>query len=144
MGKETFHYETVIDAQLDEVWGFFSTADNLVKITRLPKITLLSNPETIQGNTIKMKIGVAGVSVMWEALIEEVKAPHFFIDKAIKPPFPFTAWKHIHAFEQSGERVLMKDTVEYEATIPTFIVNKLLTKMFRDRGKAVKQLTRAM
>ncbi len=78
MTRLTFTYETIIEAPIDETWTFFSTADNLARMTTFPKVSIQSNPVTATGNLIKMELKVAGFSIEWHSLIEEVKPQHFF------------------------------------------------------------------
>ncbi|MDV2683257.1 hypothetical protein RYX56_02605 [Alkalihalophilus lindianensis] len=67
MNTYLFTHETKVEARLEEVWSFFFTAENLVKITDFPTITLHSNPLTSEGNTIQMKIGFGPIKANWHS-----------------------------------------------------------------------------
>ncbi|WP_368504684.1 hypothetical protein AB3N04_03140 [Alkalihalophilus sp. As8PL] len=138
MNTYLFTYETKIEASLEEVWSFFSTAENLVKITDFPTITLHSNPLTSEGNTIQMKIGVGPIKANWHSYIEEVKPLEYFIDVGVKVPFSIHSWRHKHAFVSLPNHTLMKDTVEIQSTLPSIILKTALKKMFTGREKAVQ------
>jgi len=139
MVKGTFHYETFMSRPLEEVWDFFSTAENLAKISSFPKVTILSNPKTIQGNNIEMKLNFLFFQKKWHAEITEVKEKSYFIDKGTLLSYPFTAWEHSHAFEVRNDGTLMKDTVIFSASLPAPIVRLFLRQMFRGRKKELNR-----
>ncbi|MCL7747141.1 SRPBCC family protein [Halalkalibacter alkaliphilus] len=138
MGLFAFTYKTVIDAPIEAVWTFFSTAENLAKITSFPRVTILSNPETVEGNTIKMKLHFAGLYVNWTSKVTYVQAPNCFIDKGVKLPFPITEWRHTHSFTENGSRTIMEDIVMFNAHLPTFVTRPILKAMFQGRELAIK------
>ncbi|TWI57880.1 SRPBCC family protein [Halalkalibacter nanhaiisediminis] len=137
MNVLVFRYTTVVKAPIEEVWRFFSTAENLATITAFPNVNILSNPETKTGNEIEMKLSVAGVGVKWISLIEEVEPPFRFVDTGLKLPFPFTEWRHEHAFAENGAETIMTDTIMFRASMPSFITKALLENMFKGREKAI-------
>ncbi|MDT8861680.1 hypothetical protein N0O92_15790 [Alkalihalobacillus sp. MEB130] len=134
-----FTYKTRIEAPIEEVWAFFSTAENLAKITSFPKVSILSGPETRQGNLIQMQLRFVCFSLKWESLIKEVQAPHFFIDKGVKLPFPFLEWQHKHVFHVKGEYTIMEDIVEFRSVVPSYLTKPLLLSLFRGREKAIRK-----
>ncbi len=140
MSLLTFSYTTIVKAPIEEVWTFFSTAENLARITSFPKVTILSNPDTRTGNEIVMKLSVAGIGVKWVSLIEEVDAPHCFVDSGLKLPFPFTEWKHEHAFVENEDETIMKDTIKCKAILPSYVTKAILENMFKGREKAIARV----
>ncbi|MBP3951195.1 SRPBCC family protein [Bacillus suaedae] len=141
--KYTFTYKTTIEAPIDDVWDFFSTAENLAKITSFPKIKIESDPRTMQGNEIVMSLGFSLIRMKWISLIEDVEAPLLFVDKGLVMPFPFTYWKHKHAFERYEDRpdkTLMTDSLVVEAYLPEKLIHLFLNQMFKGREKALKEV----
>ncbi|MFC0473567.1 hypothetical protein ACFFHM_24430 [Halalkalibacter kiskunsagensis] len=132
-----FTYRTVVKASIDDVWSFFATAENLAQITTFPKINIQSDPETKQGNVIVMKLGLAGFYVKWTSLISEVNAPHYFIDKGIQLPLPFTEWTHKHSFTASGTDTIIEDTVIFKSFVPSLITKPMLVNLFRGRELSI-------
>ncbi|WP_096201150.1 SRPBCC family protein [Bacillus sp. FJAT-45350] len=139
MGKHTFYYETYIDSHIDNVWDFFSTAENLAKITSFPKVRILSNPATVKGNIIEMELNFRLFKMAWSSDITEVVEKSYFIDVGKVVPFPFKEWRHVHAFEEKGNGTLMKDTVTYEAIMPGLFVQQFLKGMFSSREKEIRK-----
>lgn len=133
MTKKVFSYETVLESPLTEVWDFFQSIDNVTRITSFPKVTVVSStPEAFV-------LEFDGIINKWKWYGEIVKSEEkvCFIDVNVKPPFPFKSWRHTHTFEQKDNATKMKDTVEYESAIPSFLINVLLQKMFKDREKGL-------
>ncbi|GAE24818.1 hypothetical protein JCM9140_770 [Halalkalibacter wakoensis JCM 9140] len=139
MDHLVFTYRTHIHAPIETVWNFFSTADNLAKITTFPKVTILTNPSTTKGNTILMKLNFFFLSAHWASVIEDVEAPHFFIDKGEKIPFPFKEWHHKHRFYSLGSQTVMEDIVTFKAWVPSYISKPILTNMFKEREEAIRK-----
>ncbi|WP_051556640.1 SRPBCC family protein [Alkalihalobacterium bogoriense] len=137
IGKSIFTYKTIIHAQKSEVWHFFSTADNLAKITSFPKVRITSDPETKKGNRIVMELQFLFFTFHWTANITAV-TEDYFIDEAIKVPFPLIAWKHKHCLHEENGVTVMTDTVEYESSIPSFLLKPFIYGMFQNRKKAIQ------
>ncbi len=136
----SFSYNTTLHANLDEVWTLFSSAENLVRVTRFPKISLHSDPSTVKGNHLELELNFVLFRLNWRLIILDVQAKSFFIDEALRIPFPFRAWRHTHSFAQVGESTVMTDKVEFEAYVPALLVRLLLRGMFMDRERAIKNL----
>ncbi|WP_227935028.1 SRPBCC family protein [Alkalihalobacillus deserti] len=138
MTSFVYTYQTIINAPIEDVWSFFSSATNLSKITSFPKIEVTSDLRTMEGNKMEMKLGFAGVRMKWISLIHDVDAPTQFVDTGIKLPFPFTEWKHIHAFTSQGNQTVMDDQVRCSTVLPSFMVKPLVNNMFKGREQAIK------
>ncbi|MCM2677760.1 SRPBCC family protein [Alkalicoccobacillus plakortidis] len=138
MDRLIYTYKTTIDAPTKQVWDFFQDPLNLARIQRFPKVNIKESGSK-EGSQIKMKIGYLGIGVNWHATIETVKKPHYFIDTAEKPPFPFTYWRHTHRFTVEDGKSVMIDEVEFAAKLPSTITNKLLTYMFQSREKQITE-----
>ncbi|KHF41790.1 SRPBCC family protein [Halalkalibacter okhensis] len=138
MGSLVFTYRTIIDAPIEQVWAFFSTADNLAKITTFPKVTILSNPETVEGNIIHLKLQVALLSVNWTSRISKVDHLSCFLDQGEDLPFPFTEWSHLHNFTKFGAHTIMEDVVNFKAKVPSCVTRPILQVLFKGRESAIK------
>ncbi|MDQ0205640.1 SRPBCC family protein [Alkalicoccobacillus murimartini] len=136
MDRLVYTYRTTIDAPMKKVWDFFQDPTNLARIQRFPKVNVKESGSD-EGSKVKLKIGYLGVGVNWDATIETVKKPHYFVDTAEKPPFPFTYWRHTHRFERENGKSVIIDELEFAARIPSAISSKLLTYMFQSREKQI-------
>lgn len=139
MFKGRYVYTTTLSSDLEHVWLFFQSAENLVRITRFPLVSIDSDPTVAQGKNIKLKLNFILFRLKWLLKIKEVEEKVFFIDEGLHVPFPFKKWQHIHSFSQKGNQTVMTDEIEFEAYLPAFIIRILLFGMFRDRGKVIQR-----
>ncbi|ARK29435.1 SRPBCC family protein [Halalkalibacter krulwichiae] len=135
-----FTYKTIIDAPIEKVWSFFSDAHNLTEITGFPKVKILSNSKTIEGNVIIMELRFGLLQTNWVSVIEGVKEFERFTDRAIILPFPFREWKHEHTFKRDGNRTVMEDKVYFSSVLPSVVTRSILTQMFKGREKSIQSL----
>ncbi|MBU9712341.1 SRPBCC family protein [Evansella tamaricis] len=143
MGNGTFEYISNFSkesTELHDLWRFFSSADNLAKITPFPKVIILSNPVTTIGNKIEMELNFYLFRLKWHSKIIDMKVESYFIDVGQKIPFPFRKWKHIHEFEVNEGVIQMRDIVEYEAYLPRQVISVLLWFMFSGRKKELMKV----
>ena len=104
-----------INATLDECWAFFSSPENLQKIT--PKsmgfeITDFDNQTMYEGQIIQYKISpLLGLKLNWVTEITKVKDKAYFIDEQRFGPYSF--WHHKHFFEATPSGVKMTDVIHY-------------------------------
>lgn len=140
MFSGTFNYITSMDHHIDEVWPFFSNANNLVRISSYPKVSLQANPSTVKGDRLHLILNFGLFRLNWLLVIQEVHERSFFVDEALRIPFPFRAWRHTHSFIQQSDSTVMQDKIEFESYVPAFIVLILLRRMFKDRERAIKKL----
>ena len=134
---------------LEEAWDFFSSPENLAKITpAYMEFTILNEvPEKITDDLlIKYRVRpLLGIPMKWVTLIKEVNAPVSFIDEQIKGPYKY--WSHLHTFRSIPGGTEIKDKVDY-ISLPGFpgkmadklIVNKKLNQIFEYREKVMKDL----
>jgi ligand-binding SRPBCC domain-containing protein len=141
--KLDFVYETTFEESLEEVWGFFETAENLVQITSFPKVKLLSDPSTREGNLIKMELQFPLLTLEWDSFISEMRRHDYFVDEGARLPFPFRTWKHTHRFYRRENLTMMEDRVELTAHVPAWMVRAFLISMFRQREVLTKAALKA-
>ena len=117
MAQHVLERSHVLPITLSEAWSFFSTPKNLARITPPEMGFVIREPfdnapaHTGQRITYTVK-PVLGIPLTWVTLIEDVQAPHRFVDTQLKGPY--TRWWHLHTFEEVEGGVLMRDRVEYE------------------------------
>jgi ligand-binding SRPBCC domain-containing protein len=149
--EHLFLAEQVIDRPMDEVFQFFSDAQNLQRITPpLLEFNILTPlPIKMQkGTLIDYRMKVRGIPMRWKTLIEEWTPPHRFTDTQLKGPYSF--WHHTHEFSALSEnRTLMKDRVRYRVgwgvigrVINHLVVKRDIEKIFAFRKSEIEKLFR--
>jgi ligand-binding SRPBCC domain-containing protein len=120
--------ETWIGRPLDEVFDFFSRAENLERITP-PwigfRIVTPGRVEMKAGARLEYKIRLHGISLGWITEIERWEPPFFFVDVQLKGPYKL--WRHTHAFAERDGGTAMTDTVEY--ALPFGIVGRIVNRL---------------
>ena len=118
---EEFKADVAVASPMEEVCGFFQTAQNLVTMTPPDqKVRIGAGGETPLHAGLEVRISVSpipGVRTGWLTRIEEVQPPGavggsaWFRDTQLKGPF--AVWNHRHDFEiiEGGCRVV--DTLRY-------------------------------
>ena len=104
-----------MDRPLEEVFAFFSDANNLEAITprQLKFCILTPGPIRLEaGARIDYQLTLYGVPVKWATLIERWEPPHEFVDVQLRGPYK--VWRHTHRFLAEGKGTRMIDDVAYE------------------------------
>lgn len=138
--------ECLIKKPIEEVFSFFSKAENLDLITpeELQFRILTPLPVNMQkGALIDYKIKIYGVPFKWRTEITEWLPPFKFVDTQIKGPY--SVWMHTHTFTPHPEGTIVKDEIEYlsrgwilEPFIQKLFVKKNLEHIFDYRQKKLK------
>jgi ligand-binding SRPBCC domain-containing protein len=115
--RYTLYREQHLACPIDTAWGFFSSPQNLSKITPEDMaFTVQSPPENrsiYEGMRIRYTVSpLLGIPLQWETLINQVDPYRSFTDFQIKGPYSY--WNHFHEFIPTASGVLVKDTVEYQ------------------------------
>lgn len=128
----TLFRQTLIPAPIDEVFQFFSKAENLNRITPadlqfniLPPLPLSMN----KGVLINYQIKLQGIPMKWKTEITHWSPPYSFQDTQLKGPY--LLWKHLHIFKAKGNSTVMTDKVYYR--VPGFIFEPLIYRFFVSR-----------
>jgi ligand-binding SRPBCC domain-containing protein len=100
--------------QGDAVFGFFSDAGNLEKLT--PPwlnfhILRQSTPDVREGTIIDYTLKIHGVPVKWKTLIADWRPGVSFVDTQLKGPY--SKWHHTHTFRKVPGGTLLGDEVIY-------------------------------
>lgn len=137
--KELLRYQ-FIDREPQEIFTFFSQAQNLEKLTPESmsfKMTHMSTPTIQEGSIIDYKLSVHGLPLKWKAKILEYVEGEYFIDEQLSGPY--SQWIHKHAFikARNGGTIVV-DHVHYK--IPMGFIGSLIAGPFikKDISKIFK------
>ncbi len=140
--------EQFIPKPLDDVWQFFSNAENLERLT--PKFLnfkiLTPCPiEMGKGAKIDYRIKLFGVPMNWRTEILAYEPKHMFIDNQMSGPY--ARWHHTHTFEAADGGTMMTDDVEYRVPLGPLgsiahglFVRRTLGQIFTYRRDAVTEI----
>ena len=118
-----------IRAPVEEVFSFFSRAENLNSITppwlRFQILTPL--PIIMEKQTrIDYSLHLFGFRFVWKTEITDWQPPYLFVDKQISGPYRY--WEHTHRFEKIRQGTQMEDIVRY--AVPGFVFAPLIHFFF--------------
>ncbi|MFP7654807.1 SRPBCC family protein [Chryseobacterium proteolyticum] len=123
--------EQQLYCDLETAWRFFSSANNLSKIT--PKnmnfivLTKLENDEIYEGMIIDYYVSpLLGIKMSWQTEIIQVSFQKSFTDFQKKGPYKL--WNHFHEFIPNEKGVLMRDTINYE--LPMGVLGEVAHGLF--------------
>jgi ligand-binding SRPBCC domain-containing protein len=131
-----------VPAPIEQVFEFFSQAENLERLTpAFLGFRILTPPPIVlrQGTIIDYRISLHGFPISWRSEITHWDPPHRFVDEQRRGPY--RVWKHVHDFERQGDGTRVIDRVEY-ATWGGALVNALfvgpdLRRIFSYRHSAL-------
>ena len=134
---------------LDEVFEFFSNAENLQKLTPDFLGFRILSPTPIQmraGTQIAYRLRLWGVTVRWLTLIEQWTPPVSFLDVQVRGPYQ--QWRHCHYFQPAPDGgTIMTDRVELQlpggplGTLAYYVlVRRALTDIFTYRAKVLERV----
>ncbi|MBI3234973.1 MAG: SRPBCC family protein [Bacteroidetes bacterium] len=142
-----FQSEITIDRTIDEVFEFFSNAENLNVLTPSNLHFTFITPTPIdikRGAIIDYRIKLFGVPVKWRTQITKWEPTACFADNQERGPFKL--WYHVHTFKAFGSQTIMTDTVHYLSPggilefIPHILfVKRQVHKIFEYREKAIQK-----
>ena len=142
MKPHCLEFKTKLHRPIDEVFAFFSNAENLNKITPLEVNFSILTPMPIKmqvGALIDYRIKLLGIPFFWRTQISVWEPTAYrFVDEQAKGPYVF--WRHEHTFEDKGNYVLMTDRLLYvspgwflEPFIDTYFVRPRIEKIWAYR-----------
>lgn len=110
----TLRFEFWVDAPIETVWQFHSSAKALEVLTppgrRMTPLT--DELDVVEGALHAFRFRERGFSAVWKARISNVRPPHRFVDTAEQSPFAY--WQHVHEFVALEGRTLVRDTITYK------------------------------
>jgi len=141
---------TIIAANLEQVWDFFSVPENLIKITPADMgfhiISEKNEKGIYAGQIIEYTVRpMLGIPLYWMTEITHVKWHEFFVDE--QRFGPFSMWHHQHHFHVKNGKVEMTDIVHYK--LPVWIlgsiahalfVKKKVANIFTVRNKKIEEI----
>jgi ligand-binding SRPBCC domain-containing protein len=142
--------EMLIRKPREEVFAFFSDAQNLERITPSFLRFHIVTPGPIAmraGTLIDYELRLYGVKFRWRTRIAAFEPPAFFVDEQLKGPY--RRWVHRHTFEEAPGGTLMRDRVEYELGFGPFgalahalFVRRSVERIFNYRNKTIEEIFR--
>lgn len=120
-----------INASLSEAWDFFSSPENLQKITPSHmEFRILSDIKGIKmfpGMIIEYIVKpLFGIPIKWVTEITHVENHKFFIDEQRFGPYKF--WHHLHRFKIVDDKLIMEDILHYK--LPFGFLGVLINRLF--------------
>lgn len=139
-----FTQETFIPRPLNDVFKFFSKAENLERLTP-PKLKfniLTATPIAMQkGALIEYRIRLLGLPFKWRTEITLWDPPVKFQDIQLKGPYK--KWQHTHRFKEVRNGTQMTDDVVYQlpfSAISALFVKKQIASIFAYRKEQLDTL----
>jgi ligand-binding SRPBCC domain-containing protein len=144
-------FETLMPTTLDKAWDFFSSPNNLAKITPPDMnfvVTSANGPDTkmYPGMIIIYKVSpLWGIKLNWMTEITQVKEKEYFVDE--QRFGPYALWHHEHRFREIKGGVHMTDILYY--AIPYGFIGRIangllvkgqIKKIFEYREEAIEHL----
>jgi len=140
--------EQIIPRPLEEVFRYFSGAENLETLTppflRFRILTELPIPMR-EGTHIEYSLRLYGFPIRWRTLIEAWEPGRRFVDVQVRGPYKL--WRHTHSFEAVPAGTLMRDTVDYAlpfgplgTLMHALLVRRTLDRIFTYRRQKIRAL----
>jgi len=130
---------------IDELWPFFASAENLVKITPPWLSFKILTPTPIDmhtGTLIDYRIGLKGIPMRWRSQITVWEPGQRFVDEQLKGPY--LKWHHEHTFEAVKGGTLCTDLVHYRVLMGWLmhglVVKRDLVKIFEYRQQILQEM----
>jgi ligand-binding SRPBCC domain-containing protein len=148
MKPHTIIRKTIIKRPLQEVFQFFSKAENLNLLTPAELEFKILTPLPIKmgaGALIDYKIKLNGIPFNWKTEICTWIENECFVDQQLKGPYRI--WHHTHAFKAIEGGTEMTDEVKYlspgwflEPIIQTLFIKKKVEGIFDYRNSKLKEI----
>jgi ligand-binding SRPBCC domain-containing protein len=132
---------------VDQVFEFFSKAENLEQITPPELHFQILTPRPIpmaQGTLIDYQLRLFGARFRWRTEITNWDPPHQFID--VQLTGPYREWVHTHRFIPTRLGTQIQDEVRYRLPLSPLgelafpVVRLQLSRIFSYRRAAVRRL----
>jgi len=140
--------EQIVDANLEEVFGFFEKPENLQIITPdWMKFDIITpHPlEMKEHAEFDYKISLMFIPLKWKTEITNYDPPYKFVDEQKKGPYKL--WIHTHTFEAVGNKTKITDNVDYDLfggpfkiLVHSLYIRKNLESIFNYRSRKINQL----
>jgi len=140
-----FRMRTVLDTPIDEIFRFFSQAENLGLMTPAAmRFELQGKPSALaQGATIEYRLRVARIPIRWRTRIAAWEPQRRFVD--LQEFGPYRCWWHEHTFQAKGSQTVMEDHVRYAPPFGalgrlanSLFIAPMLQKVFHYRREVIR------
>lgn len=148
MRAQKIQTTTLIPGNLEEVFSFFSKAENLNSLTPPELSFSILSPLPIEmktGQHIHYRIKLMGVPFFWKTEISVWDPPLRFVDRQLKGPYQ--TWIHEHRFRAVPEGTEMTDTITYLSKgwilapfLHGLFVDKKVKEIFAYREKRLHEI----
>jgi len=135
-----------IAAPRRDVFDFFSTAENLERITPAFLRFRIRSPLPIEmkvGQLIEYRIALFGLPMKWLTEISVWEPNERFVDDQLEGPY--RRWHHLHEFRDERGGTEMRDVVDYELPFGMLgrlahatLVRSTLNRIFAYRRSAIE------
>jgi len=147
MKIHTLHSEVWVPRPREEVFAFFSRAENLEALTpRWLHFSILP-PRPIAmkaGTRIRYQLRLHGIPLRWESEITAWEPPHRFVDE--QRSGPYRRWIHEHQFLEHDGGTTVRDIVQYSVAggmlVHRLFVAPDLDRIFEFRRQKVAETFR--
>ena len=120
-GVHRYFESTLLPLPIEQVFDFFSKAENLQAITPPELSFRIKTPLPIvmrQGLLIDYDLKMSGIPFGWRTRITHWEPPYVFADEQLKGPY--AVWFHTHTFADEGGKTRMDDEVLYKLPLWPF------------------------
>lgn len=122
---------TKLYADMNKVWEYFATPENLNDLTppdmSFEILTDIKGKKMYPGMIINYKVRpFMNIPLAWTTEITHCETHHYFVDEQRFGPYSF--WHHRHLFEQKDGYVEMTDLVHYG--LPGGIIGRLANSVY--------------
>jgi ligand-binding SRPBCC domain-containing protein len=135
----------VVPADIEEVFQFFSDAENLDVLTPPWVHFQLVSPRPVEmqtGTLIDYELRLRKIPIRWRSEITDWQPPFRFVDVQLNGPY--RVWIHTHLFEPLPEGTRILDHVHYNVWGGRFVnavgVKRDLLKVFAFRAQALQSI----
>lgn len=133
-----FEDEVTLCFPRDEVFSFFSKAENLEALTPPWVHFSILTPlpiEMREGALIDYRLKIHGLPINWRTEISVWDPPFRFVDRQLRGPY--RSWVHTHTFRETEGGTKVSDRVEYSvwggALVNSLLVRRDVEKIFNYR-----------
>lgn len=146
----TKKYRTVIPISIEEAWDFFSSPNNLSKITPEHMGFIITseytNEKMYPGMLITYKVSpLLGIKMDWCTEITHVVEQQYFVDE--QRFGPYAMWHHQHHFKKLEQGVEMIDIIDYALpfgflgrAMNSLLISNEIEKIFDYRAQKINTL----